>query len=416
MMSRQARRLGAVLLFGLTGGAFGGESAGGDATTGDRALRTDAAYTAEMLNRQNHVTNKVARALQARQAGRLPEAGLTFGGRLVATQIFERTNTPGKFPILSRLPPSHTRGRSDSYGVINDITAQATLTLPLVTAYAQGEYTEIAYPGQEDIQLRKAWISLGDLSRSPFYLAFGRKSVNFGNFTTYAPFTHSHSSHYFWAQSEDPVVELGYVTDRTQIAVTLIPEHRGRRVISSPGNDGTWSNYAVNLSHRFDLAEGRSLTAGAGFLRGTIYDSVIAHHPPDVGVNRFWNGAWDANLTYGGPGYDLQVQFTRTQHDWPATGHHVQATTIQGRLFSEIRGRPVTWTATASRGVQGTPGTQWERMEQVILGAEIEAGRHVRLGAEYMFNRGFVPLILPRVTSDRNVESHTFLVGVNMTF
>lgn len=407
--------LGTFLLFLGAGGAFGQDADTG-ATPPGGGLGTSLRYSEEMFDRQAHVTNKVARMLKARQSGDLREGSLTFGGRLVATQIFERTNTPGRFPILSRLPPTHTQGRSDSYDVINEISVNATLVLPLVTGFAQGEYTEVEYPGQDDIQLRKVWLALGDPARSPFYLAYGRKTISFGNFSTYAPFTHSHSSHYFWAQSEDPVLELGYVTDRTEVALTLIPEHRGLRVISSPGNDGSWSNYAINASHRLDIGGGNSLTAGAGYLRGTIYDSAIAHHPPGVGINRVWNGAWDVNLTLNGPRFDLQAEFTRTLRDWPATGHHVQATTIQGRWFSDIGGRPVIYSLSASRGVQGAPGTQWERMEQVILGAEVEAASHVRLGAEYMYNRGFVPLILPRVTSDRNVESHTFLVGVKMTF
>ena len=389
------------------------------AQDGDRSfgfLRTSLGYSEEMLDRQDHVTNKIARMLKARRDGRLEEGGLYFGGRLVASQIWENTNTPGKFPILSRLPPTHTQGTSDSYGVINEISVNTTLTLPMVTAFAQGEYTEVEYPGQDAIQLRKYWVVVGDLDRSPFYLGVGRKTVNFGNFATYAPLTHSHSNHYFWAQSDDPVVELGYVTDRTELAFSLIPAHRGLRVLSSPSNNGDYSNYAINGAHRFDLGQGTSIKVGAGFLRGTIYDSVIAHHPPGVGINRVWNGAWDVSAVYSTHRLDVMAEFTRTLHDWPATGHHVQATTMQGRYRGRLLGRPAVYSASLSRGVHGTSGTQWERMEQAILGVEVDAAPHVKLGAEYMFNHGFVPLIMPTISSLRNVKSHTVILGGKLTF
>lgn len=379
-------------------------------------LRFALSYSAEMFDRQEHVTNKLARMFRARADGRLEEGALYFGGRLLVTRIWEKTNTPGKFPILSRLPPTHTLGTSDSYGVINEVSLNATLVLPMVTGFVQGEYTELAFPGQDDIQLRKYWLAFGDPDVAPVYLAIGRKTVNFGNFATYAPFTHSHSSHYFWAQSDDAVVELGYVTERTELALTLIPAHRGLRVLSSPANNGAFSNFAVNGSHRFDLGQGRSLRLGAGFLRGTIYDSTIAHHPPATGINRSWNGAWDVNVTYSTPRMDLMAEFTRTLHDWPATGHHVQATTVQGRWRAELFGRPAVLSASVSRGVQGAAGTPWESMAQAVLGVEIAPAPQIRLGLEYMYNEGFVPLILPRITAVPGVKSHTVIAGVELTF
>lgn len=380
------------------------------------AVKTDLRYSEQMFDRQDHVTDKIAVALRARQSGALDPQSFYFGGRLVLTYIAEKSNTAGKFPILSRLPPTHTSGKSDSYGVLNEASLNATITLPWVTAFAQGEYTEVEYPGQDDLQLRKYWVTVGDLDHSPFYMGVGRKTVNFGNFATYAPFTHNHSSHYFWSQTDDPLLEVGYITNKTQIAFSLIPEHRGLRVISSPDNDGDLSNFAINGSHRFDLQGARSLTVGGGYLRGTIYDSTIAHHPPGVGINRSWNNAYNINAIYSASNYDIMAEFTQTADRWPATGHKVSATTLQARYRSKILGKPAVYSVSASRGVQGNDGFEWERMEQVIFGLEVEPTPHVKLGAEYMYNAGFVPLILPTITGDRSVESHTFIVGAELTF
>lgn len=379
-------------------------------------VSTSLAYSDRIFDRQEFVTNKIAVALRARRNGELADNRLTLGGRFLGTIIHEDTNTPGKFPILSRLPPSHTPGTSDTYDVINDLSVNATLTAPWLTAFVQGEYTEVEYTGQDDKQLRKYWVALGDLDRFPVYLAVGRKTVNFGNFATYAPFTHSHNSHYFWAQTKDPLIELGYASDRTELAVSLIPSHRGNRVVSSPSNDGDYENYAINALHRFAVSDDIGLALGAGFLRGTIYDSTIAHHPPSVGVNRTWNGAYNVNATLSGRNFDLMAEFTKTTDLWPATGHKVSATTLQGRYRSRLLGKPVTYSLAASRGIQGPSGTEWEKMDQLILGFEIELSGHVSLGAEYLFNDGFVPLIMPTVTGDASVKSHSVILGAQLTF
>jgi len=379
-------------------------------------VQTELGYSDTMFDRQENVTNKISLALRARQSGILQTNRLYLGGRFTGTVISEHTNTAGKFPILSRLPPSHAAGTSDTYGVVNDVSLNATLALPMVTAFIQGEYTEVEYPGQDSTQLRKYWIAIGDLNRAPVYLAIGRKTVNFGDFATYAPFTHSHSGHYFWAQTEDPLIELGYLTDRTELALSLIPAHRGLRVVSSTDNDGDYENFAVNGSHRLDLGNGMRLKLGVGYLRGTIYDSAIAYHPPSTGNNRVWNGAYDANVTLSGENFDVMGEFTQTANAWPATGHKVTAVTLQGRYRSNLIGRPAVYSLSASRGTQGASGTQWEKMDQVILGLEVDVTKHVKIGAEYLYNDGFVPLITPTVISDAGVTSHTLIFGAKLTF
>lgn len=94
------------------------------------AVSTDAGYAARMFDRQDDVTNKTVLALRARQSGALQDYRLYLGGRFLGSVIHESTNTTGKFPILSRLPPTHTLGTSDTYGVVNEASLNATLTLP----------------------------------------------------------------------------------------------------------------------------------------------------------------------------------------------------------------------------------------------------------------------------------------------
>lgn len=383
-------------------------------------MRNDASlrlgYSQMISERQLHVTDKVPQMLRFRQQGAFDSRPFHLGGRFMATQIWERTNTSAKYPILSRLPPSHAQGTSDSYGVINDVTVHATLALPMIMAFAQGEYTEVAYKGQDDVQLRQYWVVIGDLAAAPYYVAFGRKTISFGRFESYLPFTHSHSAHYFWAVSKDPVLEFGYVTDQTELSLTLIPDHRGRRVLSTPDNNGALRNFAINAVHRLDLGADRRLVLGGGFLRGTIYDSAIAHHPPATGVNRRWNGAWDLNLTYETARFDVGFEYTQTQRAWPATGHRVSAATLQGRYRRQVFNRPAVYSVSYSRGVQGAAGTEWEDMEQLVFGLDVQVAKHVKIGAEYMINKGFVPLIRPLQTGDRSVRSETLIIGARVVF
>lgn len=380
-------------------------------------LKTNTDYANTLFDRQAHVTDKPLQILLHRRDGRLEDENLYVGGRLQASQIFESTNRGGKYPIISRLPGQHTKKTNDSYGIINIGELAFTATpLSWMTLFAQGEYTEVEYPGQRDKQIRKYSLLLGDLSRFPVYASFGRNTVNFGKFDSYAPLTHSHSAHYFWAQSDDPHLEIGYADGGLQLAGSLIQSNRGRRVLNTPDARG-WDNFALSGRYGFDVNDALHMEAGAGFLRGTIYDSTLAHHTPDWngGDNQF-NGAWNAHATINYRSVDLNAEYTHTQHDWPATNYPVSALTLQGQQHHHLFDKNATASLMYSRGNQGASGTEWEFMEQYIAGYKIELHPNLTVGAELMYNRGFVPLIMPTRVGDRDVESQTLLLGATLTF
>ena len=90
--------------------------------------------------------------------------------------------------------------------------------------------------------------------------------------------------------------------------------------------------------------------------------------------------------------------------------------TLQSRYRHDIYDFPSAFTLMYSRGEQGSNGTEWERMEQYVVGYELAFNDYMSIGTEYLYNRGFVPLIMPTITGDRSVESHTFIAGVKLTF
>lgn len=374
------------------------------------------AYSQKMFDRQEYVTDKPLQQLISRQNGELQDNKLYVGGRFIGSSMHEHSNTAGKYPILSRLPGQHPRKKSDTKHVINDGSVNATVTLPYVTGFVQGEYTEVEYPGQEQKQVRKYWVTVGDLNKFPVYATFGKNTVAFGDMVSYAPFTHSHNTHYFWAQTDEPSLEIGYYQGGTHIAGTLIKNDRGRRVVNAPNGEG-YENFALNASHSFELTDEIKAKIGGGFIRGTIYDSTLAHHPPAAGLpDKEWSPAWNINGTLSYKNVDLQAEYTQTVYEWPATDSMVHALTIQGRYKDDIMGLPTNYSVMLSEGVQGNDGDEWERMRQGVLGIETNLTPNISIGAEYVLNAGFVPLILPRVTADNGVVSHTFIVGTKVTF
>lgn len=379
-------------------------------------VNTDLEYSRVIFDRQNDVTNKALKQLQFRQSGNVPNRAVTVGGRFQWNYMYETTNVDGKFPIISRLPNQHTSGDTGYESVINDASFNFTVTpASWLTVFGQWEYTEVEYPGQKTFQARKHWVTLGDLDKFPLYLTYGRRTLSFGNFASYAPFTHNHSSHYFWAQSEDPHFELGAYHQGWHVTASFIPNQRGNRVINT--TDDEWGNYAVNFNKTHQFSNNVETEFGAGYLRGTIYDSTLAHHPPDNGAgDNEINSAWNVNGRISYKNFDLMGEYTKTTDDWPATAWQVSAFTIQSRYRDQLFDKDIIYSLMYSKGEQGEDSTEWERMDQTVAGIEYTILPNLDLGVEYLYNKGFVPLIMPTVTGDRDVKSHTINAGVKFTF
>lgn len=381
------------------------------------AISTNLNYADVMFDRQEFVTNKPLQQLKFRQQGGVKDKKMYLSGRFIGSYMYERTDTDGKFPILSRLPNQHTIGDENYEFVTNEASFMVTATpTRWMTLSVVGEYTEVEYPGQEEFQYRKYWALFGDLDKSPFYAAFGRNTVAFGNYSSYAPVTHNHSPHYFWAQTDDPHLELGYADNGWHLAASWLPSGRGLRVVNTPDEDG-WENFA--LSARKDLLFSDDIKAeiGGGYLYSTIYDSTLAHHPPGFGAgDNTRNSAYNVHATLNYHDFDFNTEFTITEDQWPATDFRVAALTLQGRYNHDLIDMPAIASLMLSHGRQGSSATEWEKMDQIVTGYQLALHPNVRIGAEYLYNRGFVPLIMPKTTSDRGVDSHTFITALELTF
>ena len=416
----------AAVAIGAIGAALPGDLAAYAVETAQKGLKsvsllrgrikTDAAFSNEVYDRQENPTGRERAILRGRLNDTIKDGAATVGGFGLVKQFAEKTNTDGLFPLLSRFPSQH---ESDDFGerlVLQHAALGAVLPLASwATAYVEGFYTDVAYPGQDDFQIRQAYLLFGDLSKSPFYGLIGKASVDFGDFTSFTPYTHSHNAHYFWAESDDPVALVGYDDGAWRASATLIPSGRGLRTINTPDDEG-FDNFAVNVARTWAWSDAVWTTVGAGYLHSTIYDAIGPHHPPAVGVDKTRNAAIDVFARGQIRNWEWMGEYSRTLEDWPATDVPVEAWTLQGRYTTKLFDSPTRFSAMFSRGIQGAAGTEWERMDQFILGAETQPLANLRIGLEYVRNEGFAPLINIQNTSNRDVESDTLILGAKIAF
>lgn len=178
-------------------------------------IRVNPDLSAIMTDTQEHVTGDAAYLLRARRSGLLDGNTLTISGYFKAAHFFERTDSAGKFPILNRFPNQHGPGTRNDDFVVNAAGIAFTGTVgDWLTGYLQYEYSEVIFSSdQSQVQAREFYAVLGNLDVFGGYLAYGRKTIDFGEQTGYNPFTHTINQHFFWALADEPVLELGYVGD-----------------------------------------------------------------------------------------------------------------------------------------------------------------------------------------------------------
>lgn len=377
-------------------------------------------YSDRILDWQWDVTDKAVQPLEAISAGTLTPGKAYVGGMVRWSYSNEHTNTIGKYPFLGQFPDQHKMQRRIGEMMFNNAHLGLTIVpTRWLAGFAELIYTDKTYPGQDNVQLRKAFVSIGDLKAFPIYASIGKNSIDFGDMRSFNPFVHSMTNHYFQAQTEDAVGSIGYHRDGWHIVASAIGGGRQLRVADSPDQRGTIGNYALNASKTFDFANGLKLKLGGGYLDNTIYNTATPHHTSaqvaSAGTRRH-NGAWDVNGMVSYKGFDLQAEYTATVKDWPATNHPVSTLTVQGRYTTSIMGWDTILSAGFSRGEQGKDGTNWHEMRQVVAGLEIKPHRQLSLMAEYAHLSGFVPLIAIQRVADPAVTSDVFVFGARAHF
>jgi hypothetical protein len=408
-----------LVIFGITTNISANElsTANNNTCDKDSLLTTSHPLTDKMLDWQDHVTDKTMVLLNARKDGTLCNNKLTIGTMFKASLMAEKAEKDGKFSILSRFPGG-ADGKSLSRFVINNASVSVTATpTTWLTGYAQLEYTEIEFPGQDSLQARKAFIVAGNLDKSPVYGFLGRKTIDWGNFETYSPFTHSVGNHFWRADSDGPVAGIGYEKNGLNIVATAINGGRHLRVADTP-EEGEINNFAIKASKKFNVSDTVSATVGAGYLHGTIYNASLAHHPHnnDLATDKKRTAAVNGYATLSSPKFDANIEYTEMNDKWVATNEKVSSLDIQGRYKTFIKNKPTVFSLSYGLGKVGPADTNFEKLEQYIAGVEMNVTPNISLGAEYVRNNGFIPLINVTQVSDKDADSDSLILGLRVTY
>ncbi len=435
---------------------------------GGVTIQTNPFHTADMLDWQENTTGKTLTLLVNRATGVLPENSLTLGAGVKGGFMWQKTSAPGQFPILSRFPflSPNTDTESGVFAINNAALSFTGAFGDWTTVYMQPEYSETEYPGeQEEFQMRKAFVVLGNLKKMPFYAAFGRKTIDFGNFDGYNPFTHTEAQHYFWAVSDQPVLELGYYKDGLKITGSAFSGGRQLRVAYAE-EENNIQNYAFNIEKEFLMDKG-AFTVGAGYLHDSIYRNNWTAHTfrgiqtgnPPANFIQYRNSVVTAFAEYNSDFFDAMVEYSTTLEPWAAaipqtpdgtplpqylndpTGsttdleninfdQNLEVLVAQARIKPMLpNGKRLAISAVGSWGnigddfegrsildPTGQRVTSWKSNQQHVLGIEYPISPYLEVGAEYVYNKGFIPFVNPQNVSNEDTEAHAINIGLKARF
>jgi len=404
-------------------------------------VTANTAYADVVLDYDENIASKAIDQLIFRKSGQIQSQKIYISGLMKGSYLGEWTNTDSAFPILTRFP-DHSGTEAHRFFIDNAALSLTATPTDWLTIFAQVEYHEIRFETQDEVQLRKAYVTLGDLNRSPFYLTFGRKTINFGDFDQYNPFTQNINNHFFRAESDGVIAELGFVNNFVQLSATAITGGRHTRTADTANSDQI-DNFAINGDIFIPVMSGSKLKIGGGYLHGTIYNSVWPHHPgPELPCNaagfpinsdgslgkttnvpecRGRNAAWDIRAEFTSPMFDIMAEYTATVDPWPATNEVIKAWTVQGRYKTEIYNYKTHFSLSYSKSeigpfqIGGPGGTTFDELDAIIGGIEVFINPNISVGIEYSHNTGFAPLA-DVTNSAKDAESDQLIIGGRVVF
>jgi hypothetical protein len=435
-----------------------------NAQVGGVSVRTSVENTRDMLDFQENTTGKTLTLLANRASGVLQPISLYLGGHLQGAFMYQKTEVDGQFPLLSRFPFFSNR-TDDEAGVFAINNAALTFTSTFgdwTTLHLQPEYSETEYPGEQDeFQLRKAFVVFGNLQRSPFYAAFGRKTIDFGNFDSYNAFTQNEGQHYFWAVSDQPVAELGFYKNGFKLTGTAFSGGRQLRVALAD-EENNIANYAASIEQEFLLGQNSAVTLGGGYLHDTIYrDNFTAHTfqgrstgTPPANFISYRNSLVNGFAEYNSPFLDAMVEYTTSLKPWAAAipqtvdgvplpqflidpagsttdinninfDENLSTLVAQVRVKPYVNGRQMAIAAsgswgnisddTGNVGMFGQP-TSFEKNQQHAVSVEYPVSDFLDIGVEYVYNKGFIPFVAPQQVSNDQTQAHAVNAGFKVRF
>lgn len=430
------------------------------------AIGVSPGYGFQILDHAENTQNRALLQLRGRQNGDL-DAMVTVSGAVTAVVNAQWSDTDNKFGYLMRNPTSANQlGTSVSEAVVH--SAQLAITAqPMdgVTLYAEMLYAPSQSFGtgtitsleRNTVSVRRAWLMLGDLDRSPVYALVGKLDAPFGLGDTVSPFTNSTTWHAFAPLAYG--AQIGYAGDRWSARFMAIQggaQFRGANApVEDSGVPSRINNFSLDVNYRQPIGADGYVAVGGSYLHGSAYCQgypVFHFFPCNDVVPAF---ALYTEGRFGG--FEYIAEYNQTTDVWPGTQvpaadlRNPAATTPPQRVWtinpnplSQFAASDVTsWTLGARYGfdpqsfgrsqflsaefstfISGPEGSPWERQHQFVAGYSRYVAENVNLFGEYVHVNGFAPLNFVSggnfadgsTWSDQGVQTNVVLTGLQVAF
>ena len=399
-----------------------------------------------LLDQTTNINRKQLYTLQQKQQGNIDNDSLIIGGSVTALMDFWSSNRDDKFGYLMRHPTANNQ-IGDTVSEAGVHSAQLSFLANMgdwVTGYGEmlydpqqsfgaGTITDLT---RNQIQLRKGYITLGNLDKSPFYASVGKMATPFALTDTVNPFSASSSWHAFGGLAYGAL--LGYSKDGLNLSAELVQGGAQFRAANVPVNGTSvpsqLNNYVIDGNYTFNLGnEGDNAMIGASYERGSAYcqSYPVIHFNPCEEANPAW--AVYGTLDLGK--FSFIGEYIKTVDAWPGTynptppldiypASKVTSFTLGGKYGTTFNNKRTDISLEYSSFIAGADGSPWERQNQWVLGGAYFLTDSVKLFGEGVLVQGYSPLnfisggnLLPGEThSDRDARSTGVVVGVNLAF
>lgn len=413
------------------------------------SLVIDSEFSYKMLE-PNQDLRKVKILITEKKKGTLKKKSFTIGAQLIALADYQNSNTDSKFGYLMRHPTASNQiGKEVTEAVIHSFALGTTLNVnSWLTAYAEilydpqqsfGEGT-ITTLSRNQLQLRKGYVLIGNLNKSPFYGAIGKMDAPFGFTGSVNPFTNSTLWHAFGGLGYG--AQVSYLTDSFHATFMAVQGGSQFRALTTAVNGSNvpsqLNNFVADVNYNFDLKENVNVFLGASYMHGSAY----CHEFP---VTHF-SGCQENNAAYTaygrltvGDSFILKGGYAKTFDEWPGTfnptppldvfrASKVSSIEVGTKyIFPQTGNFQYALSGEFSNFIAGPNGAPWERQEQFILGFSAITGKSTKLFVELFRTAGYVPLnwvsgsdpfapFPPGTThSDADADSHGIVVGFQLT-
>lgn len=408
---------------------------------------TNSAFSYAMLDPTVAGKTKPLALLDARQSGEIETGRIYLGGSLIAVADYQTSDFYSDFGYLMRQPGANHIGKTASEAVLH--SAQISLTAPVtswLTAYAELLYDPqqsfgagtITALGRNQIQLRRGYVLIGDLSRSPVYGMIGKMDSAFGQTDSLSPFSLSTTWHTFGGLSYGALI--GYHKNGLNLTAQAVQGGSQFRGLNAPVT-GTnvpsrLNNYVLDANYTYSFSgPERTLLAGASYEKASSYcQGFPVQH---FGACAKANPAYAAYAQLKWDGLTVRGEFMQTVHAWPGTHNpnppldifpasRVTSYDVGAKYRMRVKDRPFDLSLDYSALVAGPKGAPWRKQDQWVAGLAFFPIANVKLFSEIVLINGYEPLNFisggipgedPGDTeSDTHKHSQALVVGVNLAF